>query len=106
MKNVFYELLSQTEGHIEYFKELHHIRKYLEESLQDVFDEFCPCQRSDNYRIVQLKLTRDLLKDKKNGTDFAIQKLGKHNTSKLEVRRKHKMRLYLEVTAKSGEICY
>ena len=51
MKNVFYELLSQTEGHIEYFKELHHIRKYLEESLQDIFDEFCPCQRSDNYNI-------------------------------------------------------
>ena len=87
MKNVFYELLSQTEGHIEYFKELHHIRKYLEESLQDVFYEFCPCQRSDNYRIVQLKLTRDLLKDKKNGTDFVIQKLIRGYYAPLQVKR-------------------
>ena len=49
MKDVFYELVSQTEGHIGYFKELHHIAEYLEDSLQDVFKEYCADRRSNDY---------------------------------------------------------
>lgn len=87
MKNVFYELLSQTEGHIEYFKELHHVKQYLEDNLQDVFKEYCPDRGNNDYEIVQLKLTQDLLMDKKHGTDFAIKKLVHGHYAPLHAKR-------------------
>lgn len=74
MKNVFYELVSQTEGHIGYFKELYHIAEYLEDNLQDVFKEY-------------LRLTVALLRDKNCGTSFAMKNLVRGHYAPLQVKR-------------------
>ena len=87
MKNVFYELVSQTEGHIEYFRELHHIAEYLEDNLQDVFKEFCADRKSNDYESVQLRLTVALLRDKKCGTSIAMKNLVRGDYAPLEVKR-------------------
>ena len=87
MKNVFYELISQTEGHIEYFRELHHVAEYLEDNLQDVFKEYCADRKSNDYESVQLRLTVALLRDKKCGTSFAIKNLIRGHYAPLGVKR-------------------
>jgi hypothetical protein len=87
MKGVFYELVSQTEGHIEYFNELHYLREYLEDKLQDIFKEYCADRGSNDYEIVQLRMTRDMLIDKKCGGDLMMKNLVHGHYAPLHVKR-------------------